>query len=89
MVILEYCSDKKYKDDESICLIGKGVMFDSGGLNLKTGDFSDMKTDMAGSAIVYGTIKLLEYFNIKSLIAFILNVLEFGISQTLVNSGCA
>ena len=27
-------------------LIGKGVTFDSGGINIKHSDFSDMKTDM-------------------------------------------
>ena len=53
--------DKKEKNkSKPVALIGKGVMFDSGGLNIKGGDFSDMKTDMAGSAIVYGTLKLLE-----------------------------
>jgi len=34
-------------------LIGKGITFDSGGLNLKPGEsMSDMKTDMAGAAAV-------------------------------------
>lgn len=85
MVILEYknlhkkrkSSTKKLTNKpEKIALIGKGVMFDSGGLNIKGGDFSDMKTDMAGSAIVYGTIKLLEYFNIKGHFIGILPLVE-------------
>jgi leucyl aminopeptidase len=36
-----------------IVLVGKGVVYDTGGLNLKTGDFMDgMKGDMAGAATV-------------------------------------
>src|SRR4029079_13103244 len=36
-----------------VCLIGKGVPFDSGGLSLKPSQaMEDMKTDMAGAAAV-------------------------------------
>ncbi|GAB4319000.1 MAG: leucyl aminopeptidase [Bacteroidales bacterium] len=38
-------------------LVGKGVVFDSGGMNIKTGNFmNDMKMDMAGAASVAATI---------------------------------
>jgi leucyl aminopeptidase len=68
---------KKGKNkSKPVALIGKGVMFDSGGLNIKGGDFSDMKTDMAGSAIVYGTLKLLEHFNIKGHFIGLLPIVE-------------
>ncbi len=40
-----------------IGLVGKGITFDSGGYNIKSGDFSSMKTDMAGSGAVIGTLK--------------------------------
>ena len=64
-VLLEYVSDKKYKNKESVCLIGKGVMFDSGGYSIKMGDFSDMKEDMAGSAIMYNVMNLISKFKYK------------------------
>ena len=36
-----------------IVLVGKGVVYDTGGMNIKTGSFmNDMKTDMAGGAAV-------------------------------------
>ena len=63
MIILEYGKQNKSKNN-TIALIGKGVMFDSGGYNIKLGNFSDMKTDMTGSAIVYGIFKLLSEFKI-------------------------
>jgi leucyl aminopeptidase len=38
-------------------LVGKGVVYDTGGLNLKTGDYmAGMKADMAGAAIISGVL---------------------------------
>ena len=34
-------------------------MFDTGGYSIKGGDFSDMKNDMNGSAVVYGLMKFI------------------------------
>jgi leucyl aminopeptidase len=40
-----------------IVLVGKGVVYDTGGLNLKTGDFmAGMNGDMAGAATVTGVL---------------------------------
>jgi leucyl aminopeptidase len=42
---------------KSVALVGKGVTFDSGGLNIKTGaSISDMKSDMSGAAAVAATV---------------------------------
>lgn len=50
----------KNSDAKHIALVGKGVTFDSGGTNVKTGsDIGEMKMDMGGSAAVVGAIKLL------------------------------
>src|SRR5210317_1164940 len=46
--------------DVQIALIGKGVMFDSGGLSLKSPEGMDtMKTDMAGAATAWGVMSLI------------------------------
>jgi leucyl aminopeptidase len=43
-----------------IVLVGKGLTYDSGGLDIKTGGFMQhMKSDMAGSATMFGVIKTL------------------------------
>jgi leucyl aminopeptidase len=40
-----------------VVLVGKGVIYDTGGLNIKTGDsMAQMKADMAGAATVAGVI---------------------------------
>ncbi len=76
LVILEYTFGKEYEKDKPICLVGKGVIFDSGGLNIKHGDFSDMKEDMAGSAIMYGIINLLAQNSIKGKYMAFLPIVE-------------
>lgn len=50
----------KNSDEKHVALVGKGVTFDSGGVNVKTGKgIWEMKMDMGGSAAVVGAMKLL------------------------------
>lgn len=46
----------KQVNEKPIVLVGKGIMFDTGGFNLKVqpGSLDDMKSDMAGAAAVIG-----------------------------------
>ena len=54
MVLLEH---KVPGAKKTIALVGKGVTFDSGGLNIKTGtSIADMKSDMSGAAAVSATL---------------------------------
>ncbi len=54
MLVIDYRPDKY---DKTVALIGKGVTFDSGGINLKPGSgLADMKQDMAGAAAVAATL---------------------------------
>lgn len=49
---------KNAKNKKPVVLVGKGILFDTGGINIKTGDFmTDMKADMGGSAAVLGATK--------------------------------
>lgn len=55
LMVIEYCGNKN--SNEKIGYIGKGVCFDSGGLNIKTGNHMRwMKYDMSGAAIVASTL---------------------------------
>jgi leucyl aminopeptidase len=56
MCILEW-QPAKCLNKKPIVLVGKGVVYDTGGLNLKTGDFmAGMNGDMAGAATVTGVL---------------------------------
>ena len=50
----------KSKRAKPVCIIGKGVVFDSGGLSMKpAGGMEDMKGDMGGAACVVGLMRAL------------------------------
>ena len=55
--IMEY-KPKNPKNKKPIVLVGKGVVYDTGGLSLKptAGSMDSMKSDMAGAACMAGTI---------------------------------
>ena len=55
LVVLEYNGQtekpRTRKSKNPICLVGKGIMYDTGGLNIKPNDYmQEMKSDMAGAA---------------------------------------
>lgn len=60
------------KSNATLALVGKGVIFDSGGLSLKpAGGMETMKTDMAGAAAVIAAMSVLADLGVKTkVIAF-------------------
>lgn len=60
LVVLEWWGHQQGRDVIPLAVIGKGVTFDTGGINLKSSShISDMKYDMAGAAVVAGLMKSL------------------------------
>jgi len=56
MVIFKWNGGKK--GDAPLAFVGKGVTFDTGGISIKpSNNMEDMKTDMAGSAVVVGLMR--------------------------------
>ncbi len=55
-VVMEW-NPPKVNNTRPIVLVGKGVVYDTGGMNIKTGNFMmNMKDDMSGAAAVAATI---------------------------------
>jgi len=62
--ILEWLPEKCL-NKHPVVLVGKGIVYDTGGLNIKTGDYMDnMKGDMAGAATITGVLYIAAKFNI-------------------------
>lgn len=56
-IVMEY--GKAKKGTPTICLVGKGLTFDSGGLSLKPAEAMEtMKSDMGGAAAVFGAMQV-------------------------------
>lgn len=64
LIVVEYRGDTHSK--QTTALVGKGITFDTGGLNLKpTGGIEEMRNDMAGGATVIGTIRAAASLKLK------------------------
>jgi len=61
MVIMEWSGNPDKKADGPLAFVGKGVTFDTGGINLKptSARISDMKHDMGGAGVVVGLMHAL------------------------------
>ena len=66
LIIIEYTGGKS--KDPFTALVGKGITFDTGGLNLKpTGSIETMRGDMSGAAAVIGVLRNTLALNIKKM----------------------
>jgi leucyl aminopeptidase len=77
IVILEYTPKSAAKSAKSVCFVGKGVTFDSGGISLKPGSrMEDMKHDMTGAATMIGSTFLAARLGAKNKLITILGFTE-------------
>lgn len=58
-VIMNYSPKETIPNLKHVGLVGKGITFDTGGLNIKTAGMVHMKCDMAGGAAVFGAMQLI------------------------------
>ncbi|MAY89747.1 MAG: leucyl aminopeptidase [Rickettsiales bacterium] len=75
-------SSKNKKKKKNIVLVGKGVCFDTGGLNIKTGNgMILMKKDMGGAANCIGLAKMLMKSNLDINLKVFLGLVENSVSS--------
>jgi leucyl aminopeptidase len=63
-IIMNYTPSEEVKHIKHVGLVGKGITFDTGGLNIKTAGMVHMKCDMAGGAAVFGAMQLIADFQL-------------------------
>lgn len=79
VVVIEYTGDKSSKDKTAF--VGKGITFDAGGLNIKTGKYMEgMKFDMSGSAAVAGAMTVVAQLKPKANVVGLLMLTDNMIS---------
>lgn len=72
----------KGKSEKPLALVGKGITFDSGGLNVKPFEgMMDMKMDMAGAACVVGTMQMLALRQCSTSVVGVVALAENSISD--------
>ncbi|VEU61031.1 Cytosol aminopeptidase [Mycoplasmopsis bovigenitalium] len=74
VVIVEYNGNKESKD--KIVYVGKGITFDTGGMNTKGYHMEGMKYDMSGSVIAAYTVKAVAELKVKKNVAAIMCITD-------------
>ena len=86
LIIMEYKGNPKTQ--KRIALVGKGITFDSGGVNLKpTGYIEDMKMDKAGAVTVLATMKSIAELKLKLNVVAFMPFCENAISHKAYKPG--
>ncbi len=86
VVVLEYNGDPKSK--KVFGLVGKGITFDSGGMDLKpASSMETMKCDMAGAATVLYTMKSLAELKVKKNVKAVMPLTENMLSSNAFRPG--
>lgn len=81
-VIMQYEPKQVTAKTKHIGLVGKGITFDTGGLNIKTAGMVHMKSDMAGGAAVFGTMQLIADLKLPVKVTAIVPCCENAVDNT-------
>ncbi len=92
LIIIEYWGvgkpTKKDSTKDPIILIGKGITFDSGGLNVKPSGFMhEMHMDMSGGAAMIGTMRAVARLGLKKNVVALIPAAENSISRDSMRAG--
>ncbi|MEO7908102.1 MAG: leucyl aminopeptidase [Roseiflexaceae bacterium] len=72
----------------TICLVGKGITFDSGGISIKPADGMDhMKMDMGGAAAVIGTMQVVGELKLPLHVVGLISAAENMVSSSAYRPG--
>lgn len=86
LIVLSYNGNAKSKDHT--LLVGKGVTYDTGGLNLKPyTSMETMKADMAGSACVLSVLQVVAALQLKVNVTAVVGATENSISENSFKPG--
>lgn len=86
LVVMKWNGGKK--SDAPLAFVGKGVTFDTGGISIKpANNMEDMKTDMAGSAVVVGLMRNLAQRKAKVNVVGVVGLVENMPSGTAQRPG--
>lgn len=87
LIIVRYHGSSR-RSDPYVVLLGKGMTYDTGGLNLKgSGNIETMRMDMAGAAAVVGVLKNIVSLRPKKNVLFACAIAENAIGSNAYKPG--
>jgi leucyl aminopeptidase len=92
LIVIEYWGagkpTKTNKVPRPIALIGKGITYDSGGLNIKpSGSMHEMHMDMSGGAAMIGAMRAIAKLGLKKNVVAIVPAAENSVSAESMRAG--
>lgn len=81
-IIMNYTPETDIPKIKHVGLVGKGITFDTGGLNIKTAGMVHMKCDMAGGAAVLGAMQLIADLQLPIKVTAIVPCCENAVDNT-------
>lgn len=89
LIVIEYYgAGKDTKKHKPLVLIGKGITYDTGGLNVKpSGSMHDMHLDMSGGAAIIGALAAIAKLNLKKNVIGIIPAAENAVSDNAMRAG--
>lgn len=86
LVVIKYTGNPKSK--KQIAIVGKGITYDSGGMNLKpSASIEDMRSDMAGAAVCLYAVKAAAELKLKKNVVAVLPLCENMLSNNSFRAG--
>jgi leucyl aminopeptidase len=64
-LVVQYEIHPSQEIKKTIVLVGKGLTYDSGGMDIKTSHMKTMKCDMGGAGLMAGVMKVLTHMNLQ------------------------
>jgi leucyl aminopeptidase len=86
VVILEYFGDPRGREAKGVMLVGKGVVHDLGGNNIKA-DCRDMHMDMGGAATMIATMQAVAALGLKVNVRMIVFCVQNAVGPDMTISG--
>lgn len=88
LIVMEYYGAGKSAKNKPLVLIGKGITYDTGGLNIKpSGHMHDMHMDMSGGSSVIAAIACAAKLGLKKNIIAIIPSAENAVSDSSMRAG--
>ena len=88
LIIVEYWGAGKGSKEKPLVLVGKGITFDSGGLNVKPSGFMhDMHMDMSGGSSVLAAVACAAKLGLKKNVVALVPAAENAISDDAMRAG--
>lgn len=81
-IVMDYVPENANNKTRHLGIVGKGITFDTGGLNIKVAAMVHMKSDMAGGAAVLGAMRLIADLKLPVRVTAIVPACENAVDAT-------